>query len=172
MSAEFEKGTYVRYGTSGVCLIDDIRPMTMPGTGTGTDYYVLRPAVNDNSVIYVPVNNEKITAVMIPVLSVEEVRSIIRSTAENSLPWIEDRKCRAEQQREILRRCDRRELLRLISCIYLRKRELAESGRKLAGSDENVLRQAEKLVNNELTFVLGIEESQVGGYIRCLLEEE
>ena len=171
MSAKFEKGTYVRCGSSGVCLIEDIRPMSLPGTGLSGDYYVLHAEGGDSSVIYVPVNNEKMTAAMVPVLTAEEISDIIRVSADDPLPWVEDRKDRTEKQREILRRCDRRELLGMISSLYQRRRELAASGRKLAGSDENVLRQAERLVNNELTFVLGIEESQVGEYIRSLLEE-
>lgn len=170
MSPAHEKGTYVRYGSTGVCVIDDIRMMSLPGTGIGGEYYVLRPVHGESSVIYVPVSNEKMAAAMIPVLTRKEIESIILSAAADALPWTEDRKERSEQQREILRRCDRRELLRMISCIYLRKRELSEAGRRLAGADENALRQAERQINNELTFVLGIEESQVGEYIRSLLD--
>jgi len=170
MKTGFTADTYVRYASSGVCRIEEIKTMAMPGTHQKREYYVLRPTDNEASVIYVPADNEAMTASMIPVLTRQEIDDIILSACADSMAWVDDRKERAESHRDILKRCDRRELLQLVSCIYLRKKELAGSGRKLASSDEATLRQAERLVNNELTFVLGINESEVGGYIRGLLD--
>ena len=121
MGAAHKVGTFVRYGVSGVCVIEDVREMSLPGMGISGEYYVLRPAGSDSSVIYVPAENEKMTAAMIPVLTAQEINSIIISTAQDALPWVNDRKERADQQREILKRCDHRELLQMISCIYLRE---------------------------------------------------
>ncbi len=172
MTERFSADTYVRYASSGVCRIEEIKTMAMAGMGKAREYYILRPTDNTASVIYVPTDNEAMCAGMIPVLTKEEIDGIIRSTGENAMPWINDRKERAQTCKDILKRCDRKELLQLVGCMFLRKSELAAEGRKLASSDEMILRQAERLVNNELSFVLGIEESQVGDYIHNLLEKE
>lgn len=170
MEAKYKAGDHVRYAASGVCRVEEIKRMAVSARTDERDYYVLRPIDNSTLGIYVPVDNQAMVGNMIPVLTREEIDGIVRLAHKEALPWTEDRKERSESHREILRRCDRRELLRLISCIYLRRQELAEKGRKLSATDEATLRQAERSINNELAFVLEIEESQVSGYIRGLLE--
>lgn len=168
MADRFSADTYVRYASSGVCLVEEIKTMTV--AGTAREYYILRQMDGTASVICVPTDNDALCAQMIPVLTRKEIEQTVCSACGDAMPWIDDRKERTERHRAILRRCDRRELLQLVGCIYLRKQELASEGRRLASSDENTLRQAERMVNNELCFVLGIDEAQVGGYIRSLLE--
>ena len=51
----------------------------------------------------------------------------------------------------------------------MKKRELTEQGRKLSTTDENILKSAEKLVEDEFSYVLDIPQSDVGRYIRNLL---
>lgn len=172
MEAQFKIGSYVRYAASGICLVEDITAMTFPGSFQKKDYYVLKPTDNQTSAIYVPMDNEAMVANMLPVPTREEIEHTIRSIRQSELAWIEDRKERSENHKEILRRCDRRELLILAGSIYVRRQELAGSGRKLAGTDESTLRQAERLINNELGFVLGLDAEQTGAYIRELLAAE
>jgi len=172
MDAQFKVNSYVRYAASGICLVEGITAMTVPGGYRKQDYYVLRPTDNQTSVIYVPVDNPTMTANMLPVPTKEEIEQTVRSISKEELSWIDDRKERAETHKEILRRCDRRELIILAGSLYLRRQELAANGRKLAGSDELTLRQAERLIDNELSFVLGIEPDQIGGYISSRLGAE
>ena len=82
------------------------------------------------------------------------------------MPWIEDRKLRAASFQTILKACALKDLLRLVACIYRKRSELTAKGKKLAASDENTLRRAEGLIENELSFVLGLKGDQVGAYIR------
>ena len=57
----------------------------------------------------------------------------------------------------------------MIRCIYMRKLELDQVGKKLPAADTNTLKSAEKLVEEEFSHVLGIEREDVGTYIRSVI---
>ena len=62
-----------------------------------------------------------------------------------------------------------RRILLSVGMLYLHKQELIAQGKKLASSDEAMLREAEKLTENEFAFVLGLNADEVGSYIRARL---
>ena len=67
----------ILYGAQGVCRIASI---VRESFGSGpVDYYVLKPVYNDNSTIYVPVENGDLTGKMRRILSSEEIIALIRS---------------------------------------------------------------------------------------------
>ena len=157
----FKKGEHVLYGISGVCLIEDIRRDALAKKG---EYYVLKPVDERGATILVPTDSETLTARMAPLPTREEADRII--AAARPLPWIDDRKERSALCQQLVKRCDLSELLCLCSCLYQRQRELEDAGKKLPASDENILRRAEGLVENQLGFVLALEGPQVGEHIR------
>ena len=64
----FSKGETVVYGGSGVCEIDDIKDVRFYHERP-QKYYILKPLfVNQAQVVYVPFNNEKLTAKIKPVI--------------------------------------------------------------------------------------------------------
>ena len=65
-----------------------------------------------------------------------------------------------------MKACDLRELICLVVRISRRKRSLLATGKKLGASDETLLQRAEGLIANQVSFVLQVEDSQVGTYIR------
>ena len=161
----YQKGEHVQYGVSGVCLIEDIRRDTLSKKSAG-EYYVLKPVGERGSTILVPTDSETLVGRMSRLPGREELDALITSTRNESLSWIDDRKVRGTEFQQVVKRCDLRELLCLVGCIYRRKRELLAAGKKLAAADETILRRAEGLIENEMGFVLGLEGSQVGEYIR------
>ena len=56
----FEKGGYIVYGTTGVCLVEEITGMKMKGASGEKLYYVLRPCFQKGNTIFTPVDNSKI----------------------------------------------------------------------------------------------------------------
>lgn len=62
------------YGNSGVCQIIDIRPEKFGEKEIL--YYILKPADNDKSTIYCPVDNNKIQ--MRKLLTIEEIHDILK----------------------------------------------------------------------------------------------
>ena len=163
MQTEFQKGQYVVYAANGVCSVEDV--CKMPELSRNDLFYVLRPASDKNSVFYIPVTSETLTAKIRTLLSKEEIDSLIDSLRGDESTWIEDRKARMEHFRDVLRRSDPRELLLLAGTVYAQKQRLLSIGKKLSSSDESVLRQAESITDGEFSYVLGVEPKEVGNYI-------
>ena len=85
--------------------------------------------------------------------------------------WIEDAAVRKEEFRRILTAGDRKELLGMIRALYRHRETLKSAGKRLRTNDEQMLRDAEKLLNDEFALVLNIKPREVPEYIRSRLEE-
>ena len=164
MSKLYQIGEYVRYGSNGVCLVDDIREMTI--AHTRDSYYILRPIIDRNTTFIIPMHNDALQSRIHPVLTCEEVDEIIDSVQDNTMDWIEDRKQRMELFRSMLRVCDPRDILCLRILLAARKRDLLAEGKRLSPSDNNVLKQVVEITDNEFGFALGIPAQDVEEYIR------
>ncbi len=160
--------SYIIYGANGVCKIRDIRKDKL--CGTKQTYYVLTPIDNISSTIYVPVDNEALVAKMKNLLNRDEIVSLIADVKDQRLPWINDNKERGEYYTILLSRGDRKEILSLIHTIYHKRLELNKERKKLWAVDENALRRAEKIINDEFSLVLGITPDKVPGFIRDTLQ--
>lgn len=119
----FCKDDYVNYSTSGICRIEDIRFMSFGKKSAGHDYYVLKPINQNAESIFVPADNDKLTERMRPILTHEQIDEVILSVKNDDLLWIEDRKQRTKEFKEIIARRDERELLMLASCLYFKSKE-------------------------------------------------
>lgn len=158
---------YVNYSTYGICRIEEIKPVKFDYGPKSRVYYILKPVHQDNSCIYVPVENLTLVEKMRPVLTPQEIDRVILSVKDQDMSWISDRKKRSERFQEILKRRDERELLLLISCLYLKSRE---SKKGLASSDARILKQAESIIEQEFAFSLKISTQNIGSYIRKILQ--
>lgn len=165
----FDKGDYVNYSTSGICLIEDICRMSFGKGAEEHDYYILKPLKQNSESIFVPADNEKLTAKMRAVLTPDEIDDIILSVKEEDLIWIDDRKQRMKAFNEILMRRDEKELLMLASCLYLRSKETKKG---ISATEQNILKVAEEAIDQEFSFVLNLNMQNIGKYIREKLEIE
>ena len=155
--------SYIIYGSNGVCKISDIRKEKL--CGTKQTYYVLTPIDNAAATIFVPVDNDALVAKMKQLLKKDEVLDLIHEIKDALLPWISDNKERGEYYTGLLSRGDRKEILTMIRTIYLKRLELTEQHKKLWAVDENALKRAEKIINDEFSLVLGIRPDMVPGFI-------
>ncbi len=168
--SRFAKGEYVVYGMNGICFLEDIKIMKFAFDSEKSTYYILKPTSNDASTIYVPLNNEKLMGKLRPVMTREEIDSLLLGLKDKEIEWEKDRRFRSENFHEILINGVTQNLLLMIRCLYMKKRELLPLGKKLPTTDENTLKSAEKLVEEEFSFVLDIPKDDVSGYIRALIE--
>lgn len=157
-------GSYVIYGANGICMVNDKRCEKL--CGTKKEYYVLTPVENRHSLIFIPADNIELLTKVKPLLTGDEILSVIRNTTDSEIQWIDDNKKRAEYFSSVIATGDRNELLKLIKCIYIKKTELAATNKKLWLTDENALKTAEKLINDEFSLVLGIPKNDVPEFIR------
>ena len=172
MVIKFRKGEYVKYATNGVCLIEDINSTDFNPKSKDATYYILKPLAVSSTTIFVPIDNELLVSRMRKILTKEEIDAIIVSIDKETVNWIEDKKERTSHFNEIIKNDDPTELLRLASCIHLKRVELFEKGKKLLASDSSILEQVERLVENEFAFVLNIAPESVSAYIRGKLNEK
>lgn len=164
----FEINDTVQYGTTGVCRITDV--VTKSFDGDCIWYYVLEPVHQAHSVVYVPVKNERLVAKMKKLLSAQEVETLVQEIPQCRIEWIEDDNMRQEAYKEILAKGERRELLGLIRVLYSRQQTLKERHRHLRTADEQVLKTAEKLINDEFAAVLHISPDEVVPFIMSKLK--
>lgn len=154
---------YVNYGTQGICKIEELRSIKFNSDSHARDYYILKPVYQENAQIYVPAENQTLLDKMRPIFSPEEIDQIILSVQDQDMLWINDRTKRLARFREILSGRDERELLLLASCLY---RKSKESGKGLCSSDAEILKQAEKAIEQEFSFSLKMSTKSIGAYIR------
>ena len=165
-----EKGSYVIFGSNGVCRVTDIRSETM--YRKVRTYYVLESVNDPGATIYVPVDNEALLARMRKIPDREEILKMLDALKDEIISWEPDNRLRAEQFNGILDRCDLWELLALIRTIREKRRRLAAENKKLGSSDDNALKRAEKIINGEFGFALSIPPEEVPAYIVARLGVE
>ncbi len=164
----FNLGDTVVYGVQGICEYKGTT--TMPVGKEAREYFVLAPIFDARSTIYVPTDNENLIKNIRPILSKEEIDSLIKTAAQDAPKWIENDLERRDYCIEIIKRGDRQELMQLISMLYLHQRDLKQTKKHFHISDERFLREAERLINEEFSYVLGISRGEVPKYISDKIE--
>ena len=159
----YKVGDTVMYGSFGICKVTAIERRDL--TGEELEYYILRHIYSDKNVFYVPTSNEAAVSRMHRICSKAEADELISGMDSEGLIWIDNDIRRKEEYRRVIEDADKHEIIRLIKTLWLRRRELAESGKKLRSADENYLNLAENMLFEEFAFALGIDRSEVAGYI-------
>lgn len=159
----FQKNDYVIYGNSGVCRIKDIGPLDIPGVPKERNYYTLVPYYGKDSQIFTPVDSTKV--VMRSLIHKDTLMQLLEEIPDLEPLWITNEKQRETQYKESLRKCDCRELIRIIKTIYQRMQSRIAEGKKITSSDEKYFQLAEDRLYGEFAIILGIERDQVRDFI-------
>lgn len=160
----FEIGQAVLYGMEGVCTIEERKKMKVGHTRS--IYYVLRPVFRPNSTIFVPEDKPELLEKIRPLLSAEEITAILQELPNGEVAWIEEPNERKNEYQKTLLGGERLSLLRMLKTLYLRRQMLRKQGKHLRTADEQLLRDAEKVLKDEFALVLEIPQTEVLGYIR------
>ena len=163
MSRMFQKGQYVNYGKHGVCLVEDITHMDIPGVDKNKLYYVLSKVYTKGNKIYTAVDNEKVK--MREILSKHEAQQLILEIPNIEKLEVANDKSRNEKYKNAMTTCDCREWIKVIKSLYSRKQECIANGKKVAVSDERFFREAEDQLYGELAFSMKMDRSQMGDYL-------
>ncbi|MBR3769482.1 MAG: CarD family transcriptional regulator [Lachnospiraceae bacterium] len=160
----FEIGEYIVYGSKGVCQVEDISQVDIPGASKDRLYYVLRQLENGAGKIYVPTDNDKV--VMRKIITREAAEELIQRMPEIEQMWVDNDKQREAMYKEAIRTCDYNEWVRMIKTLYFRKKERTAQGKKVTALDEKYLKAAENELYSELSLTLGIPKTEVLDYIK------
>ena len=166
----YQVNDMIVYGAHGVCRIAEIEERDF--NGSPIEYYILKPVYDEKATIFVPVLNDRLTAKMRRVLSKDEMEALIESMPKEGTLWVENERQRKELYKEIVSRGDRAELIGMIKALHLHQQKQLAKGRKLHSADERFLREAEKMLYDEIAMVLHIKPDQVISYILQQLPAE
>lgn len=158
----FEVNDTVMYGTVGACQVVDITKEKFSNS-IQREYYVLNPIYSKNTIIKIPVDNDKIA--IRKMLSKDDANLLIKDMSDKEALWIEDEKKRNEQFKIMLKTGKCEELITLIKSIYLDKKNKKSIGKKVSKGDEEIMQTAEKLLNEEFSIVFNIATEEVTPYI-------
>ena len=166
----YEIGEKVLYGIHGICRVTDTDERMVDRVKR--QYLVLEPVDQAGAKFYVPTHNAAALAKLRPLLTREALEELLRSEEARQDSWIADENERKQSYRELINSGDRVALIRMVGSLHRHKQEQIEAGRKFHQSDENFLRDAEKLLSAEFSTVLGIEPGQVGSYVISAMNEK
>ncbi len=158
----FKINDTVMYSTVGVCLVEGIEDLTL-GRET-KQYYVLKPLSNGGSTVYIPLDNEQLLAKVRKVMTADELSSLL--SCDFTDEWDDDSTARAAAYAEIIKSGDRSRIIGVILTLNNRRRSLSGTGKKLRISDERALRDCERILGDEIAYVLGISNEKAIAYIK------
>lgn len=160
----FELNEKVLYGTNGVCEISEITQKTIGKEKI--EYYVLKPVYNPNSTVFVPTNNENLVGKMKKMMTRQQLDNLLFKASSTELDWDFDESARKEKFRNIISHGDILDLLVLLKSLWLHRRQQIEKGRKLHICDELTLKDAERIISEEIAYVIGVNQDEVVPYIK------
>ena len=164
----FQVGEYIVCDHNGVCQV--LAVTEMPELKKDVLYYQLEPVYSRGSRIFVPVDSNKL--VMRRVFTEEEVETLLKEIPSIETIWISNEKKREEQYREVARKYDCREWVKIIKTIYLRKQNRRMEGKKITYIDEKYMKLAEENLYGEISIPLKISPDRVERFIRNRIENK
>lgn len=159
----FEKGQYVVCGSKGVCTIEEVTTLSIPGVDREREYYILKPLYVSASTVYVPVDMGETS--MRNVLSSQEAEELIGKIPGIELIQAPSDKMLESLYRECIKSSRCEDCLKIIKTVYLRKLKRMEDGRKVTAVDTKYFKLAEDSLYGELAVALNIPKNEVEGYI-------
>jgi CarD family transcriptional regulator len=166
----YEIGDYIVKPMNGVCKVEDITHVDVPGADKNKVYYLLIPVCNNSGKIYAPA--ETVNDNSRPVMTEQEAHELIANIPHVEEPWIENDKLRQERYKEVIRRCDPQELAAMIKMVYARRRRRLAQGKKNTAIDERFFKLAEDNLYGELEFALHKNKGEILELIRTAAKAE
>lgn len=153
----------VVYGIHGVCRVADEEKRVIDRKTV--TYLVLEPEGQEGSRYLVPTHNEAAMSKLRRILNAEELEALLRSDAVRADGWIPEENLRKQTYRTLINSGDREKLMQMVHTLYCRRTANLAAGKKFHQSDENFLRDAEKLLAGEIAIVLGMEPAAARKYV-------
>lgn len=160
---DFQLEDIVLYGADGVCKVSEITERVIDKAVE--KYYILRPLYDKKSTIFVPQSNEKLIGRMREPASKEEIDAALKAAVKAECIWIDSDADRKVGFRRIIEGGDVTQILVLFKSLYFHRDKQAENGKKLHVADERLLKNADKVLCDVFSYVLGMQRDTVTGVI-------
>lgn len=165
----YQIGENVVYGIHGVCVVADQEERIIDRKKR--IYLALEPIGQEGSRFLVPTHNETAMSKLRPMLTAQELQTLIQSEQVHADCWIKDENQRKQVYRELISSGDRIRLMQMVATLYRHKAAQMAANRKVHLCDDNFLRDAEKLLIGEFAIVLDIQPEEARSYIRQYLKK-
>ncbi len=165
----YNVGDVVLYTTYGICRVTDIIKRVF--NGNETNYYVLNPLTESKTELTVPVDNPMTIARLHPLLEASEIERIIEAVPYLEVYWIENENQRKKEFADTIKSGNRLDTLKMIKSIKAHKLSLKDKSRKLHACDEQCMRDAQKLIVDEFSYVLKTDKLIITEQIDNALEK-
>lgn len=159
----FKIGELVVCGSKGVCQVEEISALDMPGIDPDREYYILKPIYNMGTTVYIPVDAGEES--LRKILSKTEAKKLIKTIKDIQPITISNDKLLEQEYRGCLRTNLCEEWVKILKTTHIRKQKRLEMGRKMTAVDAKYARIAEESLYGELAVVLNIPKEQVPDYI-------
>ena len=163
----YQAGDWVVYGIHGACRVVGTEKQLV--NRKRTQYLVLEPLTNSESRFYLPMENPTALAKLKPVLSKEALCALLASDDVRQDIWVPEDSLRKHRFRELLSSGDRVAVMRMITTLYRYRDAQLAAGRKFHQSDDNFLRDAEKVLLSEISLVMELSKEDAKAYLRAQL---
>lgn len=161
----FSVGQNVAYGIHGVCKIVNIE--TRKVDKKHIEYFVLEPIRQPGSFYYIPTQNPNALAKLRTLITADQVNDALNADLYN---WIDDENQRKQNYRELITSAGCSQLISVVRVLRKHKRQQMELGKKFHLCDENFLRDAERLISEELSAALDMPIEAIPEYLNQLFQ--
>lgn len=158
----FHVNDFVVHPTGGICRVEKIAPLEIPGADKNRDYYFLIPIREKGGKVFVPIDND---STIRGVMTSDEAWELI-----DEIPSIEELSVETDKQRELrykeaIKSLDCRELVKIIKNLTSRRTKRLMEGKKTTATDDKYIKIAEENLYSELAFAIGKERCEMESVI-------
>ena len=164
----YQNGECVIYGVHGVCRVVGREKQTV--NRKRIEYLILEPLSHSESRFYLPASSEAALAKLRKVLTAQELADLLESREIRQFEWIPEENLRKQHYKELVANWDRSGILKMICALYRYRTEQFAAGKKFHQCDDNFLRDAEKMVSTEISYVFGKTPEESRNYLREILQ--
>lgn len=164
----FKTGDYIHYSSSGLCCVEDITKLEIPGADSSRLYYRLQPLDSRKGTIYTPVDNQKVA--MRRALSRSEAEELIDRIPDIEVLTAATDKEQEQSYKNALHSVDCVQWVRVIKTLYQRRQNRVQGGKKPTASEERYFKNAVEMLHEELAQAVGIEPEEVEAFIAQRVE--
>ena len=165
----FNLGDYVVSANEGVCVVQDLVSMRMPGSVSGKKCYLIVPVEKSGAKLYVPVDSNR--QQVRPIMTRQEALTLLHDITTIEEAWIANDKQREQVYKDAIFSCDPRKLVSILKTMHNRGNRRVAEGKKITTVDERYFRIAEKNLHNELAFVLDKDAETIRKMIQKTVNE-
>lgn len=161
----------VVYKKHGICRIEDIRNENFSDMGE-RKYYVLTSVFGPSSKLYVPADGEMVKSSIRRVLTVTEIEDAITVGGKLEVNLPQDVKERTAFFEEVIDSFDRARIYSVYKTLTKNKENLFNNKKTLKATDEKMLTLVQKILFDEISFVVDIERDKVLEYIESVISKK